>query len=211
MTSDIEDYIEAHISPQPVYLRDVERITNLNYLNGRMCSGHIQGRLLKMLVAMAKPKRVLELGTFTGYSALCIAEGLDDDGTIDTIESNDEMEEVILSNFSKSPYIDKIRLHIGNALDLLDLWHGNEFDMALIDADKREYDLYFEKVLKLIKPGGFILADNTLWDGHVMEQSKHSPQTQGIMKFNDEVMKCLQVEVAIIPIRDGLTIIRKKN
>lgn len=211
MTSDIEDYIEAHISPQPVYLRDVERITNLNYLNGRMCSGHIQGRLLKMLVAMAKPKRVLELGTFTGYSALCIAEGLDDDGTIDTIESNDEMEEVILTNFSKSPYKDKIRLHIGNALDLLDLWHGNEFDMALIDADKREYDLYFEKVLKLIKPGGFILADNTLWDGHVMEQSKHSPQTQGIMKFNDEVMKCLQVEVAIIPIRDGLTIIRKKN
>lgn len=209
MTVDLEDYIEEHISPDPTLLREIDRTTNLRYLNGRMCSGHIQGRLLKMLMTMVKPKRVLELGTFTGYSALCMAEGLDDDATIDTIESNDEMEEVILNNFNRSPFGKKIKLHIGDALEVMGNWSDNEFDLALIDADKRHYPDYFRKLLKLVKHGGFILADNTLWGGHVTDSTEPSSQTKGILEFNDLVVSTPGVETAIIPMRDGLTLIRK--
>lgn len=209
MTEDLEDYIERHISLDPPLLKEIDRETNLRYLNGRMCSGHIQGRLLKMLIAMAKPKRVLELGTFTGYSAISMAEGLDVDASIDTIESNDEMEEVILNNFNRSPFGKKIQLHIGEALEVMGKWQDNEFDLALIDADKRQYPDYFKKLLKLVKPGGFILADNTLWGGHVTDTGQPSSQTKGILEFNDLIVSTSGVEVAIIPMRDGLTIIRK--
>ena len=209
MIADLEDYIAAHISPTPANLRDIDRITNLRYLNGRMCSGHIQGRLLKMLVAMANPKRVIELGTFTGYSALCIAEGLGEDATLDTIEVDDEMEEVIINNLKSSQHGNKVRLHIGDALEVLKQWDEDEFDMAFIDADKRQYALYFQKLFPLVKPGGFIIADNTLWDGHVVEQNPHSSQTRGILEFNDMVACYPGVEVAIVPVRDGMTLIRK--
>ena len=138
MIADLDDYIESHISPEPELLGKIDRQTNLRYINGRMCSGHIQGRLLKMLVEMIKPKRVVELGTFTGYSALCIAEALDSDASLDTIEVDDEMEDVITSNLKESPHGKKVRLHIGNALKILENFSPEEFDLAFIDADKRE-------------------------------------------------------------------------
>lgn len=210
MNPRLEEYIERHISPEPEELEKIDRHTNLHFINGRMCSGHIQGRLLKMLVEMAKPQRVLELGTFTGYSALCIAEALDEDGILDTVEADDELEETILQNLSRSSHGHKVRLHIGDAIEVMDKWRPEYFDMALIDADKRQYPQYFKKVLPLIKPGGFILADNTLWDGHVVESGRHSSQTEGILEFNRMVAEEDSVEVAILPVRDGLTIIRKK-
>lgn len=207
MISDLDDYIEAHISPQPSALAEIDRRTNLRHINGRMCSGHIQGRILKMLVNMIKPKKVLELGTFTGYSALCMAEALQDDATIDTIEIDDELEEEILSNFQSMPEGERISLHIGDALEIMDRWQPETFDLILIDADKRLYSKYFYKAIKLVKKGGFIIADNTLWDGHVVEQGKHSSQTRGVIEFNDYVRSTPGIEVAILPVRDGLTLI----
>ncbi|MCH5242035.1 MAG: class I SAM-dependent methyltransferase [Muribaculaceae bacterium] len=209
MKPDLEIYIENHISPEPENLKKIDRITNLYHINGRMCSGHIQGRLLKMITSMIRPKRVIELGTFTGYSALCIAEALDEDATIDTVEADDELEEEIMTHLNSSPHGRKVNLHIGDALKVLENWNEEVFDLALIDADKRQYPQYFEKILKIVKPGGFIIADNTLWDGHVTEAGKHSSQTKGIMDFNDLVALTPEVEVAIIPMRDGITIIRK--
>ena len=211
MTPELEDYIERHISPEPELLKQIDRHTNLYRLNGRMCSGHIQGRLLKMLTSMIKPKRVIELGTFTGYSALCMAEAIDDDAEIHTIEADDELEKEILSNLSESIHGGKVKLHIGDALNVMDNWDDNFFDLAVIDADKRQYPQYFEKLMKLVKPGGYILADNTLWDGHVTESCKHSSQTQGIIEFNDMVMATPGIDIAIIPMRDGLTLIHKNS
>ncbi|MCH5229634.1 MAG: class I SAM-dependent methyltransferase [Muribaculaceae bacterium] len=209
MTPELEDYIERHISPESDLLKKIDRHTNLHHLNGRMCSGHIQGRLLKMLTTMINPKRVVELGSFTGYSALCIAEGLEEDAEIHTIEANDELEDEIKENLKNSPHGDKVTLHIGDALSVLDKFKGLCFDMAVIDADKRQYPQYFKKLLPMVKSGGYILADNTLWDSHVTEQGKHSSQTQGIIQFNDIVASTPGVEIAMIPMRDGLTLIRK--
>ena len=209
MISDLDDYIEAHISPEPEELRRIDRLTNRRYVNGRMCSGHAQGRLLKMLTAMASPKRVLEIGTFSGYSALCIAEGMPADGIIDTIEIDDEMEDFILENLASSPYGPRVRLHIGDAMQVMEEWKEEEFDMAFIDGDKRTYRECFLKVLPLVKRGGFILADNTLWDNHVREINPRSAQTRGVIAFNELVARYPGIETAIIPVRDGLTIIRK--
>ena len=209
MNSDLEDYIEAHISPQPVYLSKIDRDTNLHFLNGRMCSGHIQGRLLKMLTAMINPERVIELGTFTGFSALCIAEALNENAVVHTIECNDELEEVILNNISLSPHREKIILHIGDAIKEMKKYAPNFFDLGVIDADKRDYPAYFKEMIRIIRPGGYILADNTLWDGHVTETTPHSSQTKGIIEFNELVAHFPGVEVAMIPLRDGITIIRK--
>lgn len=208
MTPQIEEYVNSHISREPDYLYRIDRLTNLRMINGRMCSGHIQGRLLKMLTTMAAPKRVLELGTFSGYSALCIAEGAPG-ATIDTIEVDDELEDFILQNISMSPDADKVRLHIGDALEVMKQWDDNEFDLIFIDADKRRYIDYFNRAIRLLRKGGFIIADNTLWDGHVVETCRHSSQTQGIIDFNDLVANDPRVETAIIPLRDGLTILRK--
>ena len=209
MDPDLEEYIEHNISKQDPYLKDIDRRTNLYRLNGRMCSGHIQGRLLKMLVAMIRPKRIVELGTFTGYSAICMAEALEDDSVLHTIEIDDELEEEITRNFSLSPHGHKIRLHVGDALEILDSMKDMVFDLAVIDADKRQYIKYFKKLLPMIRPGGFIIADNTLWDGHVTEDCRHSAQTLGILEFNDFVANYPDIEISIIPIRDGLSIIRK--
>lgn len=209
MTPELEAYIENHVSPEPPELTEIDRLTNIRYVNGRMCSGLIQGRLLKMFTMMVNPLRVLEIGTFTGYSALCIAEGLNEEATIDTIEVDDEKEDIILENFSKSKFGKRIRLHIGDAIEVMKKWGSGEFDMVFIDADKREYKKYFEEAFPLVKKGGFIIADNTLWDGHVVESCRHSSQTTGIMEFNDFIVWNLDVETAIVPIRDGLTIIRK--
>ena len=209
MTQDLEDYIDAHIDPEPEPLRQIDRATNIRLLNGRMCSGHIQGRLLKMLVRMIRPKRVLELGTFSGYSALCIAEGLDDGASVDTVEVDDELEDFIRRSLESSPYGSRVTLHIGDAVDTMKKWPDGEFDLIFIDADKRAYAEYYREALRLLRPEGFIIADNTLWDSHVVEQGRHSSQTEGILRFNDIVVADPSVEKAIIPLRDGLTIIRK--
>ena len=205
----IDEYIVQHIDRESDYMHSLWRATQLHLLYGRMASGHIQGRLLKMLVTMIRPKMVLELGTYSGYSGLCIAEGLEEGAHLHTVEINDEQEDFTLPWFQRSPYADKITMHIGDAMDIVPRL-GLTFDMAFIDADKRRYVEYYEMVLHHLAPGGYILADNTLWDGHVVEEKVHDAQTLGIMAFNDLVAADERVEKVILPLRDGLTIIRKK-
>lgn len=210
MTPELEKYIESHISPEPETLRDLHRKTNLRLLNGRMSSGHLQGRLLKMLVTMIKPRRVLELGTFSGYSALCIAEALDEGASLDTIEIDDELEDLIRSNFNASPYGDRIRLHIGDAEHIVTQWTEETFDLIFMDTDKRRYSEDYLLCLPLLRKGGYILADNTLWGEAVVNPDKsRDRQTRGILDFNRMVADDPRVEKVILPIRDGLTIIRK--
>ena len=209
MTPELEAYIERHIEKEPENLRRLERATNLQRINGRMCSGHIQGRLLKMLTRMINPQRALELGTFTGYSALCIAEGLSRDATLTTVEIEEELEEPILEAFSASPHGEKIKLITGDALEVCKSFPDESFDMIFIDADKRQYPDYYVQAKRILQPGGYILADNTLWDSHVIETDRHDPQTEGVKIFNDMVATDPDMETAIIPIRDGISIIRK--
>lgn len=205
----LDEYILSHIDDEGEYLHALYRHTHLELLYPRMASGHLQGRILKMLTHMIKPKNVLEIGTYSGYSALCMAEGLPADGHLYTIEINDEQEEFTRPWLENSAYAEKIDLLIGDALKLVPTL-GVTFDMAFIDADKRHYLDYYELVLEHLNPNGYILADNTLWDGHVVEEVKeHDLQTQGIMQFNDFVAADKRVEKVILPLRDGLTIIRK--
>lgn len=206
----IEDYILQHTDPEPEYLTQLNRETWIRMLNPIMCSGHLQGRVLSMLCKMIQPVHALELGTFTGYSALCIAESLPENGELDTIESDDELEEFILRNFKKTPFEDKINLLIGNALEIIPTL-DKTYDLVFIDADKREYEAYYEAVLPKIRQGGFILADNTLWSGKVVEKVHHNDQqTLGILRFNELIATDNRVEKVILPLRDGLTLIRKK-
>jgi len=206
----IDEYILEHIDPEGDYLYRLYRATNVHLLRGRMASGHLQGRLLKMLVHMIRPKNILEVGTFSGYSAICMAEGLDDDGMVYTFEINDEQEDFTRPWIEGSAVSDKIRFIIGNAITEAPKL-GIVFDMAFIDGDKRDYLETYEMVMSLLCPGGFILADNTLWDGHVLETPKPSDgQTIGIEHFNDFIARDDRVEKVILPLRDGLTLIRKK-
>ena len=206
---ELEQYISDHIDPEGDYLHRLYRATNLHLLYGRMASGHLQGRLLKMLVTMIRPQSILEIGTYSGYSALCLAEGLPEGGALHTVEVNDEQEDFTRPWFEGSDYADKIHFHIGDALEVVP-GLGMEFDLVFIDADKRRYKDYYEMVMKCLKPGGYIIADNTLWDGHVVEPDhQHDPQTRGIMEFNDMVAADKRVEKVIIPVRDGLTIVRR--
>lgn len=211
MTEELEDYIKAHIDPEGEYLHALWRDTQLKLMYGQMASGHIQGRLLKMLVTMIRPRRVLELGTFSGYSALSMAEGLEDGAELHTFEIFDEQEDFLRPWFEKSAYADKIHLHIGDALQLVPQMQ-EQWDLVFIDADKRQYTDYYEMALPLVRPGGYIIADNTLWYGRVTEtntrESDH--QTLNIKAFNDLVAKDDRVEKVIVPVRDGLTLIRKK-
>lgn len=209
---DLDDYIELHIDEEPEHLRRLDRDTHVCLVNGRMCSGHLQGRLLKMLTRMVRPRRVLELGTFSGYSALSIAEGLDDGAELHTVEAADELEDFIKGHLADAPegIREKIRLHFGPALEVMPLI-GGDFDMVFIDADKREYPAYYEAVWPLVRPGGYIVADNTLWDGHVADPGRNDAQTVGVKRFNDMVAADRRVEKVIVPLRDGLTIIRKKD
>ena len=205
----LDEYIAQHIEPEPEYLYRLWRATNIHMLHGRMASGHLQGRLLKMLVRMIRPKNILEVGTFSGYSALCMAEGLDDGGMVYTFEINDEQEDFTRPWIEGSPFADRIRFIIGDAnIEAPKL--GITFDMAFIDGDKRTYRDTYEMALTLLRPGGFILADNTLWDGHVVDHAyDRDPQTRGIETFNDYLMHDKRVEQVILPLRDGLTLIRK--
>lgn len=210
MNPKIQEYIEDHIDAEPGHLHDLCRRSNLRMVNGRMCSGHLQGRLLKMLVSMVNPRRVLELGTFTGYSALCIAEALEGDARVDTVEADDELEDFIRESLALSPCGHRVHLHIADALTFAREATEGSYDMAFIDADKREYTAYYEACLRAVRPGGFIIADNTLWDSHVVEPDHFADrQTAGIMRFNDLVAADPRVEKVILPLRDGLTLIRK--
>lgn len=211
MTEDIEKYVLAHSEPEGDYLYRLYRATNIHTIHGRMASGHLQGRLLKMLVSMIRPKNILEVGTFSGYSAICMAEGLDEGGKVWTFEINDEMEDFTRPWIENSPVADKIDFRIGDAnIEAPKL--GVTFDLAFVDGDKRTYVETYEMVLRLLRHGGYIIADNTLWDGHVTDPAyDHDHQTQGIRRFNDHVAADNRVEQVIVPLRDGLTLIRKKN
>lgn len=210
MFSDLEKYIENHSAEEPELLKQLNRETHLHVVNPRMLSGHIQGRILKMICTMVQPNCVLELGTFTGYSALCLAEGIPEKGIVHTIENNDELEEFAQNFFRQSPYGGKIIQHIGNALEIINSLEES-FDLVFIDADKREYLDYYHAVFDKVPKGGYILADNTLWDGKVIEKlDPNDKQTIGVIAFNDFVAKDERVETVILPIRDGLTLIRKK-
>lgn len=236
MTEELEKYVLSHSAPEGDYLYRLYRATNIHTIHGRMASGHLQGRLLKMFVEMIRPKNILEVGTFSGYSAICMAEGLaeiaksteahangasvasaaeGDDKEVGvskvwTFEINDEMEDFTRPWLEGSPVAEHIEFRIGDAnVEAPKL--GIEFDMAFVDGDKRTYVETYEMVLKLMRPGGFILADNTLWDGHVTDPAyDHDQQTQGIRRFNDHVAQDDRVEQVMIPLRDGLTVIRKK-
>ena len=204
----LDEYILQHIDAEGDYLHALWRDTQLRLSYGQMASGHLQGRLLKMLIEMIKPQKVLELGTFSGYATLCMAEGLPQKAEIHTFEVFDENEDFLRKWFEGSAYKDKIHLHIGDALQLVPQMEGG-WDFAFIDADKREYVAYYEMLLPLMRPGGFIVADNTLWYGHVLEEARESDaQTLGVQAFNDLVASDPRVEKVILPLRDGLTIIR---
>ena len=205
----IEDYILAYSEEEPEYLHRLWRSTNIRLLHGRMASGHLQGRLLKMLVEMIKPKNILEVGTFSGYSAICLAEGLEEGGKVWTFEINDEQEDFTRPWIEGSGVADKIEFVIGDAISEAPKL-GIEFDMAFIDGDKRTYIETYEMVMQVLRPGGFILADNTLWDGHVVDPAyDHDQQTIGIRRFNDYLKNDHRAEQVILPLRDGLTLIRK--
>ena len=219
----LDEYILRHIDPEPEALVEVHRLTNLRLAYPQMCSGHLQGRLLRMLVALVSARRVLELGTYSGYSALAMAEavaqthGLGPEATateaacVDTVEVFDEMEDFLRDVLARSPYGGLVRLHLGDALDVIPTLGGGPYDVCLIDADKRRYADYYRLVLPRLRPGGLILADNTLWDGKVVRPVKESDlQTRGVMEFNDLVVSDPRVEKVILPLRDGLTLIRKK-
>lgn len=207
MTEELESYIIDHSDTEPESLRRLERDVNLRLLYPRMCSGRYQGRLLKMLTAMVAPRRVLEVGTYAGYSALCIAEGLPEGATVDTVEINDEMEPFIRRQFDHSPFGHRINLIIGD-FDEVAYNLSPGYDLAYIDGNKRTYLETFRKVRRLVRPGGFVLADNTLWDGKITDLSaSHDPQTLGIAEFNDAVAADPTLEKVILPVRDGLTLI----
>ena len=248
----LAEYIEQHSSPEGAVLKQITRNTHLEVINPRMLSGHVQGRVLSMLSKMIRPKRILELGTFTGYSALCLAEGLVEDGRLITIEHNDEMEDAIRRNLALSPLGEKIELVIGDAKEWLEIAAkaavvgrsatpvdggtpqshsdsspinkgaeeevkgerlevrgGELFDLVFIDADKKEYCDYLDLVLPLMNEGGWILADNTLWDGHIIDPAyDKDKQTVALRAFNDKVAADERLEKVILPLRDGLTVIR---
>ncbi len=207
MQEELERYILSHIDPEPPQLQRLYRQTCLGTTYPHMCSGHLQGRMLKMIARMISPRRILEIGAFTGYSALCLAEGMPADAELHTIEIDDEKEELLLGQFEASPYAGRIHLHIGDALKIIPSLEG-EFDMVFIDGNKRNYADYYRLVLPRTKKGGFILADNTLWAGKVAGAGGDA-QSRGILAFNDLVAADSSVEKVILPVRDGLTIIRK--
>ena len=206
----IETYILNHIDEESAMLAALRRDAHVKLLRPRMVSGHLQGRILKMFCRMLLPKRVLEIGTYTAYATLCMAEGIDDDALIHSIEINDEMTPFIRPYLEQSPDNAKIKIHWGDALEIIPSL--NElFDLVFIDGDKRDYCAYYDVVFPVVRQGGVILADNTLWSGKVTDDETTSPdkQTQGILDFNEKIKNDTRIEKVILPLRDGLTIIYK--
>lgn len=207
MDDALDDYIRAHTTSERPELYRLWRATNTQLVRGRMASGHVQGQLLRMLVGMVRPRRILEVGTFSGYSALAMAAALPPGGELYTFEVNDEMEDFARGWFDASPYGSRIRFTVGDALTLVPAL-GLDFDFVFIDGDKRQYADYYAMAKHHLAPGGYIVADNTLWDGHVVDPAyDRDAQTQGIRRFNDVVVADSEVECVILPLRDGLTLI----
>lgn len=209
LPEEIENYSEAHTSPESNVLKELNRKTYAQVLNPRMLSGHLQGRLLAMLSKMIKPKRILEIGTYTGYATQCLAEGLAIDGAIDTLEKNVELKHIIDEHFAKADLTNKINLHIGNALQIIpDL--NFEYDLVFIDADKENYSNYFDLIINKVSPGGFIIADNVLWSGKVLEPvDEKDIDTKAIIEFNQKIQRDKRVFNLLLPVRDGLMVMQK--
>jgi predicted O-methyltransferase YrrM len=206
---EIEEYILSHTGTENSLLEEISRETQAKILMPRMLSGHLQGRILSFISKIIQPKKILEIGTYTGYSALCLAEGLQDGGVLHTIEINDELENFILKFFNKSKYKNQIKLHIGDALNLI-MQMPDELDLVFIDADKRVYLDYYQLLIDKVKKGGIILADNVLWGEKVIKPVKNNDEyTKGILAFNKYVQNDPRVENLILPIRDGIMMIRK--
>ncbi|MBS9768866.1 MAG: O-methyltransferase [Flavobacteriaceae bacterium] len=206
----IKDYVLAHSTEEISILKELDRATHLNILRPRMLSGHEQGMLLYLLVKMLKPKRILELGTYTGYSAISMARGLEENGELISVDKNDELYPFAQSFVTKANLEDKIRLISGDAKEVISSLNGT-FDLVFIDADKREYIAYYDLLFDKVNNGGFILADNVLWDGKVLADTPDTDaQTQGILAFNQYIQEDNRVENLLLPLRDGLSIIRKK-
>ena len=208
----LEQYILEHSTPESPLRAHLSREAHVRLLRARMLSGHLQGNLLQMICRMLKAHRVLEIGTYTGYAVHCLAEALDEDGEVHTIEYDDEMEDFILEFLAEAPYRDRIHLHLGDALVLIpELVQQHSFDLVYMDANKRQYIDYYELLIPYLSPGAIVLADNTLWDGKVVEEPLPTDsQTQAILAFNDWVQRDPRVENLILPLRDGLSIIRKR-
>ncbi|MBD1393568.1 O-methyltransferase [Mucilaginibacter glaciei] len=206
----LQSYLDTHTDAEPDGLQKINRDTHLKVLKPNMLSGHYQGRVLSMLSKMVQPKLILEIGTFTGYSAICLAEGLVEGGVLHTIEVNGEMEEMLNSHFKLTNVEKKIKLHIGPADSVLADFEADNFDLVFIDADKRNNLAYFELVLHKVRPGGLIIIDNVLWKGKVYDGSQKDADTESFRKLNDHIAVNKQVEKLILPVRDGLLIIRKK-
>lgn len=206
----LDDYVCAHTENEPAVLADLNRRTHVSILQPRMLSGHYQGRLLSMLAHMIQPKRVLEIGTYTGYSALCFAEGLQEGGKVTTVDVNEELEEFVQSYIEKANCSDKVEYIVGDAMEVVAKM-DEQFDLVFIDADKKNYCNYYELVFDKVKPGGYIIADNVLWSGKVLEDyDSLDRETKILMDYNKMVHEDERVQEILLPIRDGLMIARKK-
>jgi predicted O-methyltransferase YrrM len=210
MERDLEDYILDHSTPEDPVLQDLYRQTHIRFVNPNMVCGHLQGRFLEMISQMINPENILEIGTFTGYSAICLAKGLKPGGKLITIESNDELAYFSKSYFEKAGVSSNIKQLTGRAQDIVPTLNGI-FDLVYIDGDKREYVEYYKLVFEKVKPGGFIIADNVLWGGKALDKGSRDPQARGIIDFNEMICKETTIDNIIIPLRDGLMIIRKKE
>lgn len=205
----LEQYILNHTSPEADYLHELNRETNLNVLGSRMLSGHLQGQILSLISRMIRPRCVLEIGTYTGYSALCLAEGLAEGGRLHTIELDDELEAIANKYFRKAGMAGRIIQHIGDARTIIPEI-PDAFDLVFIDADKREYCEYYEMIIGRVPVGGFVLADNVLWDGKVVDpDAMNEEQTRGILEFNDLIQHDSRVKNVILPVRDGIMVLQK--
>ena len=210
LPSDVANYADAHTSPESDLLQRLNRDTHAHVLHARMLSGHLQGRLLSMFSHMIRPRLVLEIGTYTGYSALCLAEGLADGGRVITIDKNEELESIARRYWAESPHVGQIDLHIGQASAIIPALDG-EFDLVFIDADKENYGLYYDLIFDKVRPGGFILADNVLWSGKVVEPVKRADRdTQAVIAFNQKIHTDPRVDNLLLPVRDGLLLARKQ-
>lgn len=207
LPKEIEDYVASHTAAESDLLKKLNRDTHAHVLMPRMLSGHVQGRVLSAITHMMRPKNILEIGTYTGYSALCMAEGLAEGGTLYTLDINEELEDMVRSYIEEAGMTQKINYHIGNALDIIPKLDIN-FDLVFIDADKINYSTYFDLVFDKVNTGGFIIADNVLWSGKVVGD-KIDKDTQAILDFNDKVHNDSRVENVLFPVRDGLMVLRK--
>lgn len=206
----LEAYINRHTTPESNHLNALSRETHLKVLQPRMLSGHLQGRVLSMLSHMIRPKKVLEIGTYTGYSAICMAEGLAEGGHIHTIDINEELQPIVAKYLDLTGNTEKVTMHIGNAIEIIPGIEG-PFDLVFIDADKTNYLNYYEKILEMVRPGGYIIADNVLWSGKILDQKEieKDPDTSALAEFNTFIINDERVENVLFPIRDGLMIARK--